>query len=187
MLALIIGVFLWWDAHLFKRILPEQRTQLDAKLGAKAARALFASLIVLSVILMIFGYRSWNASLVYQAPATSKHFVMLIAWAGFILMGAGQSKSRIKRYIRHPMLIGASLWAIAHLLVRGDWASLWLFGGILAWAVFSILIINAREGSWRKPDETKLSLAGDIRLILIGSVLTAIAILIHIWSFGLIS
>jgi uncharacterized membrane protein len=37
--------------------------------------------------------------------------------------------------LRHPQLLAVKTWAVAHLLVNGDLASIMLFGGLLAWAV----------------------------------------------------
>ncbi|WP_425494012.1 NnrU family protein [Hoeflea alexandrii] len=42
---------------------------------------------------------------------------------------------RIKAAVKHPMLLAVKIWAVAHLLVNGDLASVLLFGGFLAWAV----------------------------------------------------
>jgi hypothetical protein len=42
---------------------------------------------------------------------------------------------RIKAAVKHPMLLAVKIWALAHLLVNGDLASVLLFGGFLAWAV----------------------------------------------------
>ena len=72
-----------------------------------------------------------------------------------MLLGAGSSKgiSRIKQYVRHPMLMGVVVWAVGHLLANGDIRSLILFGGMLIWAVVSMITINRREGAWVKPSE----------------------------------
>ena len=57
---------------------------------------------------------------------------MLVAVA---LIGAGHSKGRARGWLRHPMLTGVVVWAVAHLLVNGDVASLVLFGWLGLWAV----------------------------------------------------
>ena len=50
-------------------------------------------------------------------------------------MGAGQSKGHARALLRHPMLTGVLVWALAHLLVNGDEASLILFGWMAVWAL----------------------------------------------------
>ena len=50
--------------------------------------------------------------------------------------------ARLSARIRHPQLTGFKTWAVAHLLVNGDVASFVLFGGLLAWAVVAVILIN---------------------------------------------
>jgi uncharacterized membrane protein len=57
-------------------------------------------------------------------------------------MVASVSKSALTNRVRHPQLSAVKAWAIAHLLVNGDTASFWLFGGLLAWAVWTVILIN---------------------------------------------
>jgi uncharacterized membrane protein len=57
------------------------------------------------------------------------------------------------RITRHPFLWGVAIWAIGHLLVNGDAASLILFGGMLALALFGTASIDAKRkralgGKW---------------------------------------
>ena len=52
--------------------------------------------------------------------------------------------------MRHPQLTAVKIWAVAHLLVNGDLASLVLFGGLLAWAVVEVIVINRSE-VWVRP------------------------------------
>ncbi len=43
------------------------------------------------------------------------------------------------------MLTSVKIWAVAHLLVNGDLASLILFASMLAWAVLAVILINRSE------------------------------------------
>ena len=54
--------------------------------------------------------------------------------------------ARVAGVIRHPQLAAVKLWALAHLLVNGDAASLILFGGLLVWAVLEVVMINSQDG-----------------------------------------
>jgi uncharacterized membrane protein len=51
----------------------------------------------------------------------------------------------ILRVTRHPFLWGVALWAIGHLSVNGDPASLVLFGSLLALALFGTASIDAKR------------------------------------------
>jgi uncharacterized membrane protein len=80
---------------------------------------------------------------------------MLTMFFAIMLLGAGSTKgiSRIKQYIRHPMLTGVIVWGIGHLFANGDIRSAILFGGMTVWAVVSLLTISRAEGIWVKPSE----------------------------------
>ncbi|MEL6482604.1 MAG: NnrU family protein, partial [Pseudomonadota bacterium] len=64
----------------------------------------------------------------------------------------GGLKGHVASWIRHPQLTGVKIWAVAHLLVNGDLASVILFGGLLAWAVVALIMINKRDGKGPKPE-----------------------------------
>jgi uncharacterized membrane protein len=49
------------------------------------------------------------------------------------------------RITRHPFLWGVAIWALGHLLVRGDNASILLFGALLALALFGTASIDAKR------------------------------------------
>jgi uncharacterized membrane protein len=49
------------------------------------------------------------------------------------------------RITRHPFLWGVAIWALGHLLVRGDAASILLFGSLLALALFGTASIDAKR------------------------------------------
>ena len=58
---LIAGVVLWWAAHLFKRLAPNARQALGP-----AGNPIMAVTILLSVVLMVLGYRGAEGA-VYPA------------------------------------------------------------------------------------------------------------------------
>jgi hypothetical protein len=68
--------------------------------------------------------------------------------------------------MRHPQLTGFKIWATAHLLVNGDLASVILFGGLLAWAVVTVIVINRAQPQWTpkptRPGATVKAIAGTI-------------------------
>ncbi|WP_273508737.1 NnrU family protein, partial [Planktotalea frisia] len=78
--------------------------------------------------------------------------------------------------MRHPQLVAVKIWAIAHLMVNGDLASIILFGGMLVWAVASVLLINRSE-EWVRPE------AGDAKkdklLVIITVVSFVVITVIH--------
>ncbi len=57
-----------------------------------------------------------------------------------MLLVAAFLPNSLKRFTRHPMLSGVTVWAAAHLLANGDLASLILFGSFGAFALFAHVV-----------------------------------------------
>ncbi|MGC3939156.1 NnrU family protein [Roseobacter sp. EG26] len=177
MIMLIAGLALWTLAHYFKRLAPERRAALGepGKLVATIG-------IVAGLILMILGYRAAEFIPIWQPPAFMVHVnntLMLLALWTFGSSAAKGAKVWPATRIRHPQLTGFKIWAFAHLLVNGDLASILLFGGLLGWAVGSVILINRAEPDWTAPDPA--GTAPRIRLAVITLVLFALIATVHIW------
>ena len=174
MVLLILGVALWWGAHLFKRLAPAQRAALGDKGKGPVALALLAA-----ILLMIFGYRMADGAFFWgRHPATVgiNNLLMLVA---LYLTSPGPKKGALLYRMRHPMLTGFLLWAVAHLLVNGDVPSFVLFGGLGLWALIEMAVINRAEPNWTPP--AKGSIAKDAMFLAISVVLLFVIGLIHTW------
>jgi hypothetical protein len=84
--------------------------------------------------------------------------------------------------MRHPQLTGVKTWALAHLLVNGDLPSFILFGGLLAWAVVEVILIN-RQTTWTRPATVETSLGKEAGAVIGTLVLYGIVAWLHGW-FG---
>lgn len=170
------GLALWIITHMFKRLAPTARAGLTERFG-EASKGIVAGLIVLSVILMVIGYRGADLNPVYQLPGWAFHVNNLLMLIAVILFGMGSSKGRARSWLRHPMLTGVVVWAVAHLLVNSDTASLLLFGGLGLWSIASMFLINAAEGPWARPEPGPVS--GDVKLVVISLFVFAVIAAIH--------
>jgi uncharacterized membrane protein len=179
MTLLVLGLLLWIGAHTFPRLAPSASSGVTASLGAGPSKGLSAGIIGLGLVLMVVGYSSAPFTAIYDPPAWTIHLNNLMMLAAVGLFGMGRSKGRARAWLRHPMLTGVVVWAVAHLLVNGDLASLVLFGGLGVWAIGSMVLINATAGPWQHPEPGPLS--GDIRLVVIAVVLFAVIAAIHSW------
>ncbi|MEP0962360.1 MAG: NnrU family protein [Roseobacter sp.] len=180
MLLLIAGLILWSFAHYFKRLLPD----LHASFGA-AGRAIMGVGILISLLMLIFGYRSADFISIWHPPSFMtpiNNILMLLALWVFGSSAAKGAKAWPGYQIRHPELTGFKIWAVAHLLVNGDLASILLFTGLLAWAVGSVILINKTEPEWTPPE--KAGIKTYVRLSVIVLVLFALIASVHVW-FGL--
>ncbi len=179
-LLLLLGLALWVGAHLFKRLAPAAR----AKLG-EPGKGLVAVLLALAIVLMVVGYRAAPITYVWFPPEFFTHINNLLMIGAFYFFGIGGSKGRLAQRIRHPQLAGFKTWAVAHLLVNGSAKAMVLFGGLLAWGVAALIIINRQEPEWTPPAEVRPR--GDLINLAIALVLYGIVAAIHsiwVWPFG---
>lgn len=173
-LLLIIGIALWSGGHLFKRLAPEKRAEMGEKGKLVATAALLASLV-----LMVLGYR-WAAFIpVWSPPAFMTHIANLLVLIGFWFFALSSIAGTMSARVRHKQLTGMKSWAVAHLLVNGDLASILLFGGMLAWAVLSVILINKAEPTWERP--ANASVKNDVIALVVAVVLYGVVAFIHTW------
>lgn len=176
MTLLILGLILWTAAHYFKRLMPAQRAVMGNNGKAAVAIAIFASLA-----LMIIGYRGAEFIAIWTPPAFFtgiNNLLMILALWVYGSSAAKGAKAWPAYKTRHPQLLAVKIWALAHLLVNGDLASILLFGGILAWAVGSVILINRAEPEWTAPEPAGRTTY--IRLAVISLVMLLVISSIHI-------
>lgn len=140
------------------------RDALVARLGGGRYRGAFALASLLGLAWMIYAYRHapsiplWGLLLGFRPAA----YVLVFIGFLFVVIGiATPSPTRVGmesslaqgptiargvlRITRHPFLCGVALWALVHLIVNGDLASLILFGSLLVLAVAGTVSIDAKR------------------------------------------
>lgn len=174
MILLILGLLLWTGAHYFKRLLPEQHAAMGGR-----GKIVSAVGIVAGLVLMIIGYRAAEFIPVWNPPSFMTHINNLLMLIAFFVYGTSATSGRLRGWTRHPQLIAVKIWVLAHLLVNGDLASIILFGGMLAWAVGSVILINRAEPNWQRPEPGPAK--RDIPLVVITVVSFTLVAAIHMW------
>ena len=112
----------------------------------------------------------------------SRNVVIVTMLFVFYLFAAADMKSNIKRFIRHPMLLGVLLWSCVHLFANGDLASIMLFGSFAIYALFAIISANLRGALLQKE---KYPVKNDIVSVVAGLVAYAVFVLvIHPYLMG---
>jgi len=182
MTKLVLGVFLWSVMHFIPAIAVAFRKNLIAKIGEKPYKGVFALLMVLSLYLIISGWRATIPENVYSPALWGRHATSLLVLIGFVLFAASGSKTNIKRIVRHPQLAGLACWGIGHLLANGEARSIVLFGGLAAWAIIEIFLLNRRDGAWVKPDSVPLK--KDLITVGAGFLAYIVFAVAHQWLFG---
>lgn len=182
MTLLILGVLLWAASHLLKRLAPGLR----AAMGENGGKMVVSIASVAAIYLMVVGYRSAEVVVLWTPPAFMTHINNLLMIVAVVLLNLGSSRGVMRTKMRHPMLGSVKVWALAHLLVNGDLASIVLFGSMLAWAVLDLILINRQVPVWVRP------VAGPVRndviyLVASSALFAAIAWLhtyLGYWPFG---
>ena len=146
MFLLILGLVLWVVPHTLKVFAPGLRTAGISRLGEGPWKGLIALVTVLAVVLMVIGYRSADYIPLWTPPPWLWHVNNLLMLLAVFVFIAGSFASPVRRRIRHPQLTGVKIWTVAHLLVNGHLAAVILFGGLLAWAVVTVIRTNRRDG-----------------------------------------
>jgi len=123
-----------------------------------------------------------NPVSVYASPGWGKPVTSFLILIAFILFSAAHSKSNIRRFIRHPQLIGLVIWSVGHLLSNGDNRSIVLFGTLGIWAITEIILIDKREGTWIKPDSA--SIKSELLMLIKGFAIFAAFLLAHPYIAG---
>jgi uncharacterized membrane protein len=98
-----------------------------------------------------------------------------------ILFVAAFMPTNLKRFTRHPMLWGVTIWAAVHLLANGDLASLILFGSFGAFSLFDMWSANRRGAEL----SSRVVPYGRDLLAVVGGGIVYVAFLYgHAWLFG---
>lgn len=173
MTILTLGVLIWAYSHLMKRVTPGFRASLGER-----GKLLVTVLSFLSIALMIWGYKSAEFIPLWEPPAFLRHINNTLMLVAVILLNMKANRGRMRAWMRHPMLTAVKTWAVAHLLVNGDLASVVLFGGILAWAVVDVITINRME-PWTRPEPGPVR--NDLIYVAASLVLFAVIVAVHGW------
>lgn len=186
MTLLVLGLILWSAAHFLGIFAPGSRANLSAGLGAGPARGLVTLSIVGAVVLMVIGYQRAEIVDLWYPPSAMFHINNLLMLFAVFLFIAGRVPSPVRRRMRHPQLTGVKVWALAHLLVNGDLASVVLFGGLLAWAVLSVIGINRRDkerGDLPEVDPRGLVVHVALTVIVVAVIVFVHGMLLGVWTF----
>jgi uncharacterized membrane protein len=114
-----------------------------------------------------------------------RHVNALFTLVAFVLVAAAYTpRNRIRAKLGHPMLAGATLWALGHLLATGMLHDVVLFGSFLLWAAADFGISRRRDralGVVYPPG----AMQGDVITLLTGIAAWAVfALVLHAWLIG---
>ena len=166
MFILILGIMLFLGTHTFTT-LRGPREALIARIGAGPYKGLYSLSAGLGLALIIWGFHRYRADgwvQLWSPPPWTAHITITLMWFAFVALAcSGGPPSRIRGWLRHPMLVGVKIWALAHLIANGDAGGMVLFGSFLAWAVYDRIAVK-RRGDLGAPRLSRFTAADAIAL-----------------------
>ena len=182
MALFLAGITLFCVVHLFKAAAPASRENLVFKLGENAYKGIFSLLIVVSLVMIVFGWKATIPRPIYTPPLGPGLIPSVLVLVGLILFFASQMNGFLKRILRHPQMLGTIAWAGAHLLTNGDSRSVTLFGALAVWALLEIILCNRRDGP--RKELPAASGKADLIATVVGVVAFGLIGHFHVWLFG---
>ena len=145
---LILGLVLFLGVHSTRIVADGWRTATIGRIGALPWKGIYSLISIATFILVVWGYglARQQPVVLWSPPAFMRHVTALLMLPVFVLFVAAYvPRNGIKRALGHPQVLSVKLWAFAHLLSNGTVADVLLFGGFLAWAVFSFRAARERD------------------------------------------
>lgn len=174
MSLLIIGLIIFLGSHSCRIFAEPWRNHMIDRLGEVKWKGLYTIISIIGLVLVVIGYgQARQTPVVLWQPATYlTHIAILLNLVAFIfLAGSSPSNNAIRLKLKHPMILGVKVWALAHLLANGTLVDLILFGSFLLWAVLDFR--SARKRPILMPGKAVVSTKATVIVIVSGIVIWA--------------
>jgi uncharacterized membrane protein len=161
MTSMSLAAVFWLGLHLI--VAGPLRSPLVEKLGERSFLRVFSLLSVAGLGWFVIAYRMAPWVPLWPTIPALGWLAFVLVFLGFLLVVVGGGPMNpittkpyrmidsklpvygITRVTRHPRLFGASLWAIAHLLVNGHLAALLMFGAVLVTTLNGMVSIDRKR------------------------------------------
>ena len=148
MALLLLGLLIFLGAHSVRIVAEPWRTAMRDRMGENAWKGLLSVVSISGFVLICLGYGQARLApvVLWTPPVATRHLAALLTLVAFVMLAAAYvPRNGIKARLRHPMVLGVKVWAVAHLLANGNLADVLLSGGFLAWAVMSFRAARGRD------------------------------------------
>jgi uncharacterized membrane protein len=172
LLVMVLGLVLFLGPHVFVSM-REQRGAAIKSIGELPYKGLFVLVTFIGLFVTGEGFGMYEAAgpiVIWNPPGFTRYITQALVWPAAICVAAAYLQGDIKRALKHPLLVGVKLWAVAHLISNGDLGGIILFGAVLAWAVYDRISLKHRSD----PGGPPIPLGGhrnDIAAIIVGTIL----------------
>jgi uncharacterized membrane protein len=189
---LIAGLVIFLGIHALRVWGEGLRGALVQRLGPLGFKGVYSVASLAGFYLLVVGYGQARLEPVqlWTPPHGVAHGAAALMWVSMVMLAASQiPRNAIKARLRHPMVLGVKVWALAHILANGTLHDVLLFGGFLVWAVLSFRAARQRDraalaaGELAEiPPTSAVATAG---AVLAGTAAWAAFILgVHLWLIG---
>ncbi len=185
MFAFFSGLIIFLGIHSVRIVAPGIRERFVGAYGEQPWKGAYSLAALLSFVLIIYGYTAAKAGLgfVWAPPLWTRHLAVVLMLPALVFLVAAYVPSKLKARLKHPMLAGVKIWALAHLLANGLGVHLVLFGSFLVWAVIDRISVKRRGVA---DPVAPAGWSGDLIVVGIGTVSWVILLLwAHQWLFGI--
>ncbi len=148
MTVLLLGLVLFLGIHSVRVVAEDWRQRRIDAMGLNGWKGAYSLVSAVGLALIVWGYGLARAepAVLWVPPKGMAHAASLLTLVAFVLLAAAYvPRNRIKSKLRHPMVLGVKVWALAHLLSNGTLADVLLFGSFLLWAVLSFKAARRRD------------------------------------------
>lgn len=189
---LIAGLVIFLGIHALRVWGEGLRGTLLLRLGPMGFKGAYSIASLAGFYLLIVGYGQARLEPVplWTPPHGMAHATVALMWVSMVILAAAEiPRNAIKARLRHPMVLGVKVWALAHILANGTLHDVLLFGGFLVWAVLSFRAARQRDRAALEAGEVaeNLPVSG---LATVGAVLAGTAawaafiLVVHVWLIG---
>jgi len=180
MLLLTLGMVIFLTVHLIPTF-ADLRQKLIGWKGEAFYKIGYSCAALVGLTLIIIGKGRAVYVPLWDPPDWAYPITQITMLIVLILLPAAYLPTNLKRFMRHPFLAGLALWALSHLLVNGDLASIVLFGGFGVFAVFDMWSSNRRGA---KKAAEKFPVYRDVILVVSGIIVYGAILHLHPYLFG---
>lgn len=174
MMLLIVGTIVFFGIHLVPST--PFKPRLVTGLGEKKYKMLFSLISLIGLGSIIYGFSLSDFVPLWDPLPWGRTLAFVSMPFAVIMMCAADLPNNIRRFVRHPMLIGLILWSGPHLAANGDLASSILF---LSFGVFALVDVYLVSKGGRYKPKQPVSFLWDIAVILLGLVLYGLLMSFH--------
>jgi uncharacterized membrane protein len=152
------------------------------RLGENIYKGVFSLIALVGLLIIIYGFSIADFYPIWDPLPYSKEIALALMPISIILLAAANIQTKIKRFIKHPMLIGVLVWSFVHLIANGDLRSIILFS---SFGVYALIDIIFSKKVLTTNNTENYTLTKDIIIVIIAFLVYAIIVYFHQYIAGI--